>query len=63
MRRAIRDFYNLLPALWTVSNTYARVAWAKWCAIHVQHIERYHVQQAVCHVERRDSSAIKSNRV
>ena len=37
---AIRDFYNLLTAPPTVSNTYAQVARAQSCANHVQHIER-----------------------
>ena len=36
----IRDFYNLLTAPRTVSNTYAQVARAQSCANHVQHIER-----------------------
>ena len=37
---AIRDFYNLLTAPRTVSNTYDQVARAQPCANHVQHIER-----------------------
>ena len=36
----IRDFYNLLTAPRTVSNTYAQVARAQSCANHVQHIQR-----------------------
>ena len=35
-RGAFRDFYNLLTASRTVSNTYARVARAQSCANHVQ---------------------------
>ena len=64
-RRYSRLFYNLLTALRTVSNTYAQVARAQPCANHVQHIER--LSQATCHVTchlvRRDSSAIKLDRV
>ena len=37
---AIPDFYNLLTAPRTVSNTYAQVAQAQSCANHMQHIER-----------------------
>ena len=40
LKGAIRDFYNLLTALGTVSNTYAQVARAQSRANHVQHIER-----------------------
>ena len=58
-------FYNLLTAPRTVSNTYAQVAWAQSCANHVQHIQR--ISRATCHVTchvvRRDSSAIKHDRV
>ena len=45
---AVRDFYNLLAAPLTVSNTYAEVARAQLCANHVQHIER--LSRAICHV-------------
>ena len=37
---AVRDFYNLLAAPRTVSNTYAQVAKTQSCENHVQHIER-----------------------
>ena len=61
---AIRDFYNLLTAPRTVSNTHALVARAQSCANHVKHIER--VSHATCHVTchllRRDSSAVKFDR-
>ena len=62
---AIRDFYNLLTAMRTVSNTFAQVPRAQSCANHVQHIEQpsratCHV---TCHVVGRDSSAIKFGRV
>ena len=52
--RHIFFFYNLLTAPQTVSNTYAQVARAQSSSYHVQHI--------VCHVVRRDSSAIKFDR-
>ena len=62
---AIRDFYNFLAAPRTVSNTYAQVVLAQSCAHHVQHIER--LSRATCRVAclvvRRDSSAIKFDRV
>ena len=49
----------------TVSNMYAQVARAQSCANHVQHIER--LSSAACrvtsHTVRRDSSAIKFDRV
>ena len=61
LKGAIRDFYNLLTAPRTVSNTYAQVVKAQSCANHVQHIERLPVQY-VCHVVGRDSSAIKFDR-
>ena len=38
-KSAIRDFYSLLTAPRTVSNTYVPVARAQSCANHVQHIE------------------------
>ena len=46
-------------------NTYAQVAWAKLCANHVQHIECLSraTCRVACHVVRRDSSAIKFDRV
>ena len=60
-----RFFYNLLTAPRTISNTYALVAPAQSLANHVQHIE--HLSLAVCcitcQVVRRDSSAIKFDRV
>ena len=40
LKGAVRDFYNLLTAPRTVSNTYAQVARSKSCANHQQHIER-----------------------
>ena len=40
-------------------NTYSQAARAQSCANHVQHIE----QHAVCHLVRRDSCAIKFDRV
>ena len=39
-KSAIPDFYNLITASRTVSNTYAQVARTQSCANHVQHIER-----------------------
>ena len=58
-------FYNLLTAPRTVSNTYAQVARAQSCANHVQHIQRLSCAtcRVTCHVVRRDSSAIKFDRV
>ena len=70
LKGAIRDFFffffnNLLTAPWTVSNTYAQVARAQSCSNHVQHIERLSraTCRVTCHMLRRDSSAIKFNRV
>ena len=48
LKGASRDFYNLLTAPRTVSNTYAQVAWAQSCSNHVQHIERS--SRATCSV-------------
>ena len=39
LKGAIRDFYNLLPARRTASNTYAQVVRTPSCVNHVQHIE------------------------
>ena len=44
----LRFFYNLLTALWTVSNMKALVAQAQLCVNHMQHIE--HLSGATCHV-------------
>ena len=63
-RRNLRFFYNLLTALRTVSNTDAQVARTRSCANHMQHIERLSRATCdTCHVVRRDSSAIKFDRV
>ena len=58
-------FCSLLIGPRTVSYTYAQVAWAQSCANHVQHIERLWrgTCRVTCHVVRRDSSAIKFDRV
>ena len=65
LKGAIRDFYNLLTAPRTVSNMYAQVARAQLCANHVQHIEclSHATCHVTCHMVRRDSSAIKFDRV
>ena len=65
VKGTIRDFLNLLTAPRTVSNTYAQVARAQSCANHMQHIKQSsHATCCVtCHVVRRDSSAIKYDRV
>ena len=63
---AIRDFFNnLLTAPRTVSNTHAQVARAQSCANRVQHIERLSraTCRVTCHLVRRDSSAMKFDRV
>ena len=62
LKGAVRDFYSLLTAPRTVSNTFAQVARAQSCANHVQHIERLSraTCRVTCHVVRRDSSAVKS---
>ena len=39
LKGAFQDFYSLLTALQTVSNTHAHVARAQSCAMHVQHID------------------------
>ena len=46
MKGAVPDFYYLLTAAQTVSNTYAQVAWAQMCTNDVQHIE--HLSCATC---------------
>ena len=58
-------FVNLLTAPRTISNTYAQVARAQLCANHVQHVERLSraICRDACHVVRRDSSAIKFDRI
>ena len=48
LKGAIWEFYSLLTAPWTVSNTYPQVAKAQLCANHMQHIERF--SHAICHV-------------
>ena len=55
----------LLIAPQTVSNTYAQVTQAQSCANHMQHIERLSraTRRVACHVVRRDSSAIKVEKV
>ena len=53
---AIPDFYNLLTAPRTVSNTHAEVARAQWRAIMCNTSRVYHVQYVVCQVVLRDSS-------
>ena len=56
-----RDFTISSLAPLTASNTCARVVTAQSCANHLRHIA-YHAQHVVCHVVRRDSSAIKFDR-
>ena len=69
LKGAKRDAYNLLTAPRTVSNTYAQMTRTHSCANHVQHqitcntSSAYHVQHVVCHLVRRDSSAVKFDRV
>ena len=53
-------FYNLLTAPRTTTSTYAQVAKAQ---IRCNTSNAYHVQRVVCHLVRRDSSAIKFHRV
>ena len=55
LNSAIRDFYNLLTELRTVSNTYAHVGREQSCGNHVQHIGRS--SRVNC-----DSSAAKFDR-
>ena len=64
-RRYSRFFYNFLTAPRTVSNTYAQVPQAQSCANYVKHIERLSraTCRVTCHLVRRDSSAIKFDRV
>ena len=50
LKGAFQDFYSLLTALQTVSNTHAHVAGAQSCVNHVQHIERF--SRAACLVPR-----------
>ena len=59
-------FCSILTASQTVSKTNAQVAREQSCANHVQHIERLSrlsTYRVTCHVVRRDSSAIKFDRV
>ena len=49
LKGAIWDFYNLLTALRTVSNTDAQEARAQKCANHEQHIK--HLSRATCHAQ------------
>ena len=56
-------FYNLLAAPQTVSNTYTQTARAQPCANHVQQNEHLSCANVMCHLVRRDSSAIKFDRV
>ena len=53
---------NLLTAPRTVSNTYAQVARAQSCAKHIERLSRA-TRRVTCHVVRRDSSAVKFDRV
>ena len=48
LKGAIRDFYDLLTAPRTVSNTYAQVARAQSCTNHKQHIKS--LSRATCSV-------------
>ena len=63
--RTVSNFYNLLSTLRTVSNTYARVAQAQSWANHVQYIKRLSCAtcRVMCHVVQRESSAVKFDRV
>ena len=58
LKSAIRDF---LQSPHGAVNTCAQVARAQSCANYVQHIE--HLSRAACHLVRRDSSAIKFDRI
>ena len=61
-RGAIRDFYNLLTAPRTVSNTYAQVA--QVCKSRATHLVFITCKcHATCHFVRRGSSATKFERV
>ena len=60
------DFFNtLLTAPRTVSNMHAQVARAQSCVNHVKHIQHSSrvTCRVTCHVVRRDSSAVKFDRV
>ena len=59
----IRDFYTLLSAPQIVSNTYAQVARVKLCENHVQHERSSRATCVTYHVVRRESSAVKLDRV
>ena len=50
LKGAIRDFYNLLTASRTVSNTYARVARCNRVQIMCNTSSTYHMQHDVCHM-------------
>ena len=50
LKGAIRDFYILLTALRTFSNTYVQVAKGHLCANNVQHVKR--LSRATCRVPR-----------
>ena len=59
---AIRNFYNLLTALRTVSNEHAQLAKSPLCVNHVQHFRR--VSRATCRVPHgtKDRSETKADR-
>ena len=58
-----RDFYHFLTAPRTVFNTYAQAARCNRVQITCNTSSAHHVQSAVCYLVRRDSSAIKFDRV
>ena len=58
MKDVNKDFYKLLTAPRTVSNTHAQVVRTQSCANHVQHVKR--LSRATCRVPHgRDGSAVK----
>ena len=63
MKGEIQDFYILLTAPQTVSNTYTPVAQTQSCTNHEQHIER--LSHATCSVllARKGRLSFKCNRV
>ena len=59
VKGAIRDFYHLLTAPRTVSNTYVPVARLQSCAIHFKHIRCLLHVTCLRHVVRRNSNRAK----
>ena len=65
LKAQFKILHSLLSAPQTISNTYAQVTRTQSCANYMQHIKRlsHATCRVTCHVVRRDSSAVKFDRV